>query len=291
MKVQQVFDHYVKSLQPLYDLAEARNISFWIMEEKLGLSKVEILTRSSEVISEVKANQLAFILIRLMKGEPIQYILGHTFFYGMKLKVNPAVLIPRPETEELVDWIRADRKADEIFTIVDIGTGSGCLAIVLKKYFPLAEVYALDVSPDALETARENAKLQETAIHFLHHDILQENDLLPRSFPGNEISDLLIVSNPPYITADERSSLAKNVIDYEPQVALFVNDTDPLKFYRAIIRFASGYSNTREIYFEINPAYAENVSQLLREAGYTKTITREDMQGKKRMVKGAISLR
>jgi release factor glutamine methyltransferase len=140
-----------------------------------------------------------------------------------------------------------------------------------------------------LEVAKENARQQETAIHFLHHDILQQNNLLPRNFPGNEVSDLVIVSNPPYITEDERSSLAKNVIDFEPLIGLFVNDEDPLKFYRAIVRFASHYANTREIYFEINPAYAENVSRLLHEAGFINTSIKEDMQGKKRMVKGAIS--
>ena len=288
MTIKNVFDHYVKSLSSLYDGGEATAITNWILEEELGIVRAELSTRGEEQINEVKANDLAWKLMRLMKGEPVQYVLGYTFFHGLKLTVNKSVLIPRPETEELVEWILDDLKKvspqghGSTEKILDIGTGSGCIAIVLKKTFPEAEVYAMDVSERALNVARENAERNQSGINFYKDDILS-----PKSEIGNPKFEI-IVSNPPYVLPSEKESLHKNVLDFEPHEALFVPEDDPLIFYKAILDFASiNLAENGCLYFEVNTLYVQKLAKLLRAKKFQSVEVRNDLSGKERMVKAS----
>jgi len=292
MTIKNVLDHYVKSLSSLYDGGEAVAISQWVVEDRLGISRTEISLRGGEIISEVKANDLAWKLMRLMKREPVQYVLGYAFFHGLKLKVNKSVLIPRPETEELVEWILVDerrnqpqrRRGAEKLKILDIGTGSGCIAIALKKNLQHAEVSAMDISEKALEIARENAKVNEVEVNFFQSDILTSDLRLPTSDFN------IIVSNPPYILPSEKNSLHKNVLDHEPHEALFVPENDPLIFYKAILNFAEqSLSTNGGLYFEVNNSFAQQVASMLREKNFFEVEIRKDLSGKERMVKGLIS--
>jgi release factor glutamine methyltransferase len=288
MTIKNVFDHYVKSLSSLYEKSEAENISHWVIEDLLRITKAEMLLHGEEAISEVKANDLAWKLMRLMKGEPVQYVVGYTFFYGLKLKVNKSVLIPRPETEELVEWMLEDEKKKfpqkhrgaEKIKILDIGTGSGCIAIALKKNLPFADVYATDISEDALKVARENGTVNSVEINFLHHDILAHDSRL-------SIHDFdILVSNPPYIPQSDKSSLHKNVVGNEPHLALFAPDSDALIFYKAILQFAQHHlSKNGILYFEINPDKTEEVDTLLSTHGFKNNELRIDLSGKKRMIR------
>ncbi|MEO5673375.1 MAG: peptide chain release factor N(5)-glutamine methyltransferase, partial [Chitinophagales bacterium] len=226
MTIKNVYDHYVKSLAFLYEKSEAQRISQWVIEDILGINKTQIFLRSEEKVSELKANNLAWKLMRLMKGEPVQYVTGYAYFYGLKIRVNKSVLIPRPETEELVEWIISEEKNRNELSVLDIGTGSGCIAIALKKNLPLAKVYGMDISGKALLVAGENAEVNNTEVSFVNEDILHFRSKLAR--PAFNI----IVSNPPYIPQKEQSSLHKNVLSFEPHEALFVPDDDPLLFYK-----------------------------------------------------------
>lgn len=284
MTIKNVYDHYVKSLQPLYEKEEAESISQWMLEDRLTISRTEIFLKGNETVSEIKANDLAWKLMRLIKGEPVQYILGYTHFYGMKLKVNKSVLIPRPETEELVDWIIHDYKnwnRGEKLNILDIGTGSGCIAIGLKKNLPLAQVCAFDISADALMVAEENAGFNSTSVEFMQHDIL-------KAAPNFGSHFNLIVSNPPYVLENEKSKIHKNVLQFEPHQALFVPDNDPLIFYNSIADFAqTNLLDGGAIYLEINSDYSEQTVSLLNEKGFKKNEVRKDLSGNKRMIKAS----
>lgn len=265
-------------LTPMYELEEIKNLCFLTMEHVMGLNRVEVSLSRKLEISKFELQELNTILKRLHNSEPIQYITGFTEFYGLTLQVNPATLIPRPETEELVEWILRSQNSAGIPTkILDIGTGSGCIAIALAKYYKYAVVEAIDNSQNALATAYQNAKANEVTIDFFHQDILETT-----SFVSTYDR---IVSNPPYVRDSEKKKMKDNVLKNEPKNALFVPDTDPLIFYRKIGTLAfKSLSHKGQLYFEINENLGREMKELLESIGFTNISLRKDMFGKDRML-------
>jgi release factor glutamine methyltransferase len=270
-----IFDN----LSPLYCKQEIESISKLIFEKVLGLSRLQMHLNQQETISPANLTQISEIVNRLIQFEPIQYILGETEFYGLPMKVNPGVLIPRPETEELVDWIINDNPPLNP-VILDIGTGSGCIPIALSKNLPGSIVEGWDISTDALLVAKNNAEINQVKIDFICTDILGGN------YPQQQQKYDVIVSNPPYVMASEKSAMLKNVIDYEPHVALFVPDNDPLIFFSTIANIAiHQLKQDGKLYFEINEQFGREVADLLTIKGFRNIILRKDINGKERMLK------
>lgn len=267
-----------RTLEPLYGNGEARAITDYVLDVCFGLSKADILCGAVEEMTAEKTAELNKIFNRLTEGEPVQYVLGRAEFSGRWFNVRPGVLIPRPETEELCAWITADSKASGSPKVLDIGTGSGCIAITLQLDMPESKVTTWDISADALDVARENAQLLGANVNFVKQDALNAK-------PEGEWD--VIVSNPPYICEKEKKDMAVNVLEHEPHTALFVPDTDPLLFYRAITRLAvQTLSKGGRLYFEINPIYADDTCRMMRAEGMTAVELRSDMYGKQRMAKG-----
>ena len=267
------------AITALYDEREAANISDMVIESITGLKRIDRLLKQEQELTAAQTQLLYQYADNLLQHQPVQYVLKEAWFYGMKLYVDNHVLIPRPETEELAEWIIGE--SAERATILDIGTGSGCIAIALKKNMPAAAVWAMDISEAALEVARKNAASQHTGITFLKADILQE--AAQSSLPSFDI----IVSNPPYIPASGEKEMSKNVTRYEPHNALFVPDNDPLIFYNAIGAFASARLNTNGyVYVEIHEDMGEAVKNVFEKQGLTDIVIRKDLQGKERMVRG-----
>lgn len=267
-----------RTLEPLYGNGEARAVTDYVLDVCFGLSKADIMCRAVEEMTAEKAAELNKIFGRLMEGEPVQYVLGRAEFCGRWFSVRPGVLIPRPETEELCAWITADSKASASPKVLDIGTGSGCIAITLQLDMPESKVTAWDISADALDVARENAQQLGANVNFVKLDALNAK-------PEGEWD--VIVSNPPYICEKEKKDMAVNVLEHEPHTALFVPDADPLLFYRAITRLAvQTLSKGGRLYFEINPIYADDTCHMMRAEGMTAVELRSDMYGKQRMAKG-----
>lgn len=267
-----------RTLEPLYGNGEARAITDYVLDVCFGLSKADILCGAVEEMTAEKTAELNKIFGRLMEGEPVQYVLGRAEFCGRWFSVRPGVLIPRPETEELCAWITADSKASASPKVLDIGTGSGCIAITLQLDMPESKVTAWDISADALDVARENAQQLGANVNFVKQDALNAK-------PEGEWN--VIVSNPPYICEKEKKDMAVNVLEHEPHTALFVPDADPLLFYRAITRLAvQTLSKGGRLYFEINPIYADDTCHMMRAEGMTAVELHSDMYGKQRMAKG-----
>lgn len=267
-----------RTLEPLYGNGEARAVTDYVLDVCFGLSKADIMCGAVEEMTAEKAAELNKIFGRLMEGEPVQYVLGRAEFCGRWFSVRPGVLIPRPETEELCAWITANSKASGSPKVLDIGTGSGCIAITLQLDMPESKVTAWDISADALDVARENAKQLGANVNFVKLDALNAK-------PEGEWD--VIVSNPPYICEKEKKDMAVNVLENEPHTALFVPDADPLLFYRAITRLAvQTLSKGGRLYFEINPIYADDTCRMMRAEGMTAVELRSDMYGKQRMAKG-----
>lgn len=267
-----------RTLEPLYGNGEARAITDYVLDVCFGLSKADILCGAVEEMTAEKTAELNKIFGRLMEGEPVQYVLGRAEFCGRWFSVRPGVLIPRPETEELCAWITADSKASASPKVLDIGTGSGCIAITLQLDMPESKVTAWDISADALDVARENAQQLGANVNFVKLDALNAK-------PEGEWD--VIVSNPPYICEKEKKDMAVNVLEHEPHTALFVPDADPLLFYRAITRLAVQTLNKGgRLYFEINPIYADDTCRMMQAEGMTAVELRSDMYGKQRMAKG-----
>lgn len=267
-----------RTLEPLYGNGEARAVTDYVLDVCFGLSKADIMCGAVEEMTAEKTAELRKIFSRLTGGEPVQYVLGRAEFSGRWFNVRPGVLIPRPETEELCAWITADSKAADCPKVLDIGTGSGCIAITLQLDMPESNVTAWDISADALDVARENAQRLGANINFVRQDALNAK-------PEGEWD--VIVSNPPYICEKEKKDMAANVLEHEPHTALFVPDADPLLFYRAITHFAVQTLNKGgRLYFEINPIYAEDTCRMMRAEGMTAVELRSDMYGKQRMAKG-----
>jgi len=261
----------------VYDEGEAKAIARMVYEVRYGLTLSDLLMGRDADIPEEELEQTAQ---RLERMEPVQYVLGQADFYGRSFKVTPAVLIPRPETAELCQWIVAEAGGERQPAILDIGTGSGCIAITLADELPQSQVSAWDISAEALAVARENARTNGVSVNFEQHDILR---------PANSQQSVqwdIIVSNPPYIINKERAMMEKNVLDYEPPLALFVPDDDPLQFYRAIADYGQqALKPGGRLYFEINPLYAENLYHLLRGMSYHDIEIRKDAYGKQRMMR------
>ena len=271
-----------KELVGLYPAEELNAIVRSLFSHLTGLTASEMVLEKDRKMSESEIHYLQRSLKRLKKFEPLQYITAVAWFHGLEFKVNPAVLIPRPETEELVEWILKDlNSADGTIKILDIGTGSGCIAISLKKKLPKAEVHAIDISQEALSVAEENADRLDAEVRFRRADILdtEARSALPRYD--------VIVSNPPYVTPADRKKMMRNVTDHEPSLALFVGEDDPLLFYREIIMFSAHHlEKGGRLYLECNEGNATDVAVLLNLNGFADVELRKDMQGKLRMVLG-----
>lgn len=285
-----------QSLTPLYDSREVKAIISLLMEEVCGITRVEMIMNPDRILDENTSARLDQIATRLASGEPVQQVLGYEYFLGRKFEVNPDVLIPRPETAELVEWIVQDyglRTKDYGSSIIhhpspiilDIGTGSGCIAISLAALINNSRVFSIDLSTGALKTSRRNAQnLNISNVEFLQMDILASQN---ESFPHPDVDNFdIIVSNPPYIRLQEKAEMSANVLDHEPHMALFVPDHDPLLFYRAIANF--GQRNLRPdglLYFEINAALGPETCALLETMGYRNITLRKDINGRDRMIR------
>ncbi len=274
-----LFDQATQALQSVCDAGEARNIAFLLLKTKFGLGRAAVL--AGKLVEQTDEAAWLGWLARLQRHEPIQYVLGEAEFCGRKFEVNASVLIPRPETEELVAWATEAPPAPEGGAILDIGTGSGCIAVTLAKQFPLAEVWAVDVSAGALAVARRNAEAHGVAVHFVQVDFLSGS--FPVGFPA---VFNLVVSNPPYVMVSEKSAMQPNVIGFEPATALFVPDNDPLLFYRHIARFCQrALATGGKYYVETNENLARETARLLESHSLSAEV-RPDMFGKPRFVGG-----
>ncbi len=281
-RVIDVINRYKKNLINLYSPNEIRHILYLLFESFLGWSKTKVHLSYHDPLSDENEVMFEHSLGRLQSGEPIQYILGEAWFNGARLKVDPRVLIPRPETEELCALIYIDFKDDasKNIEILDIGTGSGCIAIDLKRRFRGAKVNALDFSTNALVVAKENAMALGCDIQFNVADILSKSD---QQTLGKYD---LIVSNPPYVTETERLSLPKNVCGFEPASALFVPDHDPIVFYRTIAEFAMRHlKSCGKLYFEINEKFGDEIEATLVETGFAHVEVINDLSGKPRFIR------
>jgi release factor glutamine methyltransferase len=286
--IKDVFVDFKQSLNNVYDINESEAITLLTISDICNLTKAKIKAFPELELPADQTEKLDHILAELKSGKPIQYILGKTEFYGLPFKVNSSVLIPRPETEELVEWVLASVSNKQLAgNILDIGTGSGCIAISLKKNLPRFNVSAMDISPGALQTAKENAKLNNIDIEFIEADVL---DLPFLSHVPNLKSQIsIIVSNPPYVTLHDKSQMHKNVTDFEPHNALFVPEDDPLLFYKAIADFATtNLVKNGLLFFEINENYGNEIVELLSNRGFKAIELRKDMSNRDRMVMASL---
>lgn len=284
--MQNTINKLKQSLSPLYDSREMKAIIALLFEEVCGLSRLDMLMNPNIVLSEEKSEILSCYAEMLAEGVPVQQVLGYEYFLGRRFEVNPDVLIPRPETAELVDWIVSEAPIG--VNVLDVGTGSGCIAISLAALINNSRVFAYDLSTKALKTAILNAeRLNISNVTFVHKDILESQN---ERFEHPNVDNFdIIVSNPPYIMHKEKSEMSANVLDYEPHLALFVPDSDPLLFYRAIGNH--GLKNLRHggrLYFEINAALGRETCQLLESLGYRDIILRKDLNGLDRMISATL---
>lgn len=277
---------FIDRLTTLYEASELENIFFIILTDIFGYSRNALLLNKSISLNDDQLGQLEEIINRLSTGEPVQYITGHTPFMGLSFQVNEHVLIPRPETEELVDFIICDLKksAAPEPRIIDIGTGSGCIPVTIKKYIDKASVYAIDISRGALEVANQNATKLHCPVHFMLADILEWDIIFTE-----DIKFDVIVSNPPYITHAEQQHMHPNVLQFEPHLALFVEDQAPLLFYETIASFALVHlAKGGSLYFEINRNFGEEVKDLLRKKGFKDILLKQDMHGADRIIRASL---
>jgi len=275
---------FIDSLISLHDKQEAISLAWLSISHTFKLDRTTYLNLKDTEIPVDRHESLFQILEELNTGKPLQYVIGETEFYGLNFKVNPSVLIPRPETEELVDWIlselRISKRALKGIRIIDIGTGSGCIPIAIKKNIPEALLYAVDISYEALFISRKNAVLNQTSIHFIQDDILK-----PARTSLDDEKFQIIVSNPPYVMETEKQQMLSNVLDYEPHLALFVPNNDPLIFYMAIADFAIKHLDANGfLYLEINENLGNETITLLKEKGFKNIELRQDLRGKDRMI-------
>lgn len=280
MNLNSASQHIKNSLLSKYPLTEISSIIRIIFQDVFQISPVQIITDKDKKLSREEVLKIDDIINRLNNYEPLQYILGSTEFYDLKINVQPGVLIPRPETEELVDYI-IKRNADKNgLRVLDIGTGSGCIALSLKKNLKKSSVCAYDVSKAALEIAKKNAGDNNLEINFLYFDILNYEE------SAESIIFDIIVSNPPYVRESEKEFMLKNVLDFEPETALFVEDENPLIFYSAIAKYASIHLQTGgELYFEINEHFGQETKNLLESLNFKETMIIKDLFGKDRIIR------
>lgn len=276
------YQQFWQSLTPLYDAGEAQAIVRTVLDVEYGMTLTDIICGKVNELSSDEERNLEEIIARLQNGEPVQYVLGEADFAGRTFHVEPGVLIPRPETAELCQWIEEEvssLEADERKQILDICTGSGCIAITLGLTIPNSEVTGWDISEDALRIAQGNVEMLKAGnVRIEYQDAL----MLPKAAEAADI----IVSNPPYICEKEKADMEKNVLEHEPSIALFVPDEDPLKFYRAIAEYASSALKSEgALYFEINPIYEKETREMLQSLGFKDIETKEDAFGKKRKMR------
>lgn len=284
MTIQAAFTHIIQTISSFYEEREAASVAHMVMEHITGLSKLDRIIHKTRALSPGQQQQLEHALEALQQHQPIQYITGKAWFYNMELLVNEQVLIPRPETEELVEWIVTDIQAapPKNLHLLDIGTGSGCIPLALKKELPAATVWGIDVSPGAIAVAGNNATQQKLAVQFTVMDVLDEQAV--QTLP----TFTTIVSNPPYIKQSESADMQQQVLAFEPSLALFVPDEDPLRFYRHISQLAkTKLQPGGALYFEINEALGKEVVALMEQEGFTAVTLKQDLFGKDRMVKGS----
>jgi len=271
--------HYHRELTGLYGKEEALSLLNLLIQHFFGLSRVDQALQNDFRLTETELLKFHFAVKELKKEKPVQYIVGETYFYGLPIKVNPSVLIPRPETEQLTELIIEKNKNRNGLRVLDIGTGSGCIALALKKFLPESKITALDISQQALETAKLNSEINGLSINFVQSDILDK-----KAMESMETFDL-IVSNPPYVTETDKNRMKKNVTDYEPSTALFVKNDDPLIFYHAIADFALQKLNDQgQLWLEINELFGNKIHQLLAKKGFRNINVRKDLFGKDRFV-------
>jgi len=279
MKLNAFRVEFFESLKNFYELEEVRGFYALLLQEKLGISRAEAVLQAESVLDASTEAAFKEISKRLRNQEPIQYILNRTYFCDLLFVLHANVLIPRPETEELVYWIVSQYKNNpsKNLKILDIGTGSGCIAISLAKLLPNATVSAMDISKKALNTALENAQNNQVQINFIEADVLKTVSL--------ESSFDLIVSNPPYVLEVEKSKMQPNVLNFEPHQALFVTDANPLIFYEKIANLALRHlSKKGRLFFEINESYGSKIKNLLAEKGFSSIKLKTDFYGKNRMI-------
>jgi release factor glutamine methyltransferase len=280
MKIKEYRSQFIQELTPIYDAGEAESFFYLILEEKNQMKRIDLALRPDLEFSKEELLVWNSILEQLKKEIPIQYLLEKTSFYGLDFEVNESVLIPRPETEELVDWILSNNRIiqeSKNLKILDIGTGSGCIAISLAKNILNSEVYAIDVSEKALATAKKNAELNNVNVTFINQNILETEDL-KQQFD-------IIVSNPPYVRNLEKEEIKKNVLDNEPHLALFVEDNDALVFYRKIAELAQkNLSEHGQLFFEINQYLGKEMIDLLGKMNFKNIELRKDIYGNDRMI-------
>ena len=283
MTIKDFRKHFFDSLSGEFPAEEIGSFFNILTQEFLGLSRLQVALNSEKILQKEEQQELEGALKRLQHHEPVQYITGNTEFFGMKFLVNKNVLIPRPETEELVQWILDDHQdKNSPLKILDVGTGSGCIAVALAKNLPQAQVSAMDVSEGALEVAKSNAELNQVKIEFLKENVLDLQRL-------NDQYDI-VVSNPPYVRELEKKEMHKNVLEHEPELALYVKDEDPLLFYRKISALAEkGLAEGGKLYFEINQYFGNETEELLQEKNFRTTL-KKDIFGVHRMLKGEKTL-
>lgn len=286
MKITEFRTYFIDQVAPFFDTEEAASFFYLIIEKWRNLKRVDLVMQPDLFFSEVEINQLEHVISELKRQKPIQYILGSTEFYGLQFEVNEHTLIPRPETEELVEWIvksqdlHDDKQESDSnsIKILDIGTGSGCVAISLAKNINHAQVSAIDVSDEALATAKKNAEANRVEVAFLHQNIL-ETETFSESFD-------IIVSNPPYVRILEKQEIKPNVLEFEPHLALFVSNEDPLLFYRKIAQLAqNNLKKNGYLFFEINQYLAKETVELLEELHFKSIELRKDIYGNYRMIR------
>lgn len=283
MLLKSIKNLFQKELEPLYGANEVDSFFSMLLEHYLQIKQITLIIEPQYALSVEEEQPLFEALARLKLQEPIQYIVGEVEFHSLVFKVSPSTLIPRPETEDLVRWIIEDyHDIHQKFKLLDIGTGSGCIAISLAKSLPTSEVVALDVSAEAIAVAKENASSNHVEIEFIETDILSDSASL--NFKKESLD--LIVSNPPYVRQMEKQAMKPNVLEHEPHLALFVENDDALLFYKAIAQFAMIHLKSNSpIYFEINQYLREEMFQLMRSLGYVSVEIRKDIFGNDRMLK------
>jgi release factor glutamine methyltransferase len=292
MNIKSLKTYFFTELQTIQEDSEIESFFFILTEFLHNLKRIDVSLHPDFQVSESDLEKWKTIISELKTEKPIQYITGEAWFYGLRFEVNENTLIPRPETEELVDWIIESQKSkaqnliiqkSNNLTILDIGTGSGCIPITLKKEIPSAAVSAIDISEKVLETARKNAFDNQVEVNFVHQDILKSSNL-QISKSSNLLFDI-IVSNPPYVRNLEKQEIKKNVLDYEPHLALFVDDSDALLFYRKIAQLAlKSLAPNGKLFFEINQYLGKETVELVEQLGFKNIELRKDFMGNDRMI-------
>jgi release factor glutamine methyltransferase len=289
--IHSVINFYKEELATLYSESELQNVTNWILEKQLNVTASQVISNPGFRINESDLTRLEQMCFELKKNKPYQYVLGAAEFYKLKFKVNEHVLIPRPETEELVELIISKhRQLANSTSILDIGTGSGCIPVTLKKNIPAANVYAMDISEEALDIARFNAKENKTGIIFFKADVLVKEcaDEIIKQTGGKKIN--ILVSNPPYVLSSEKDGLHERVKNYEPALALFVNDPDPIFFYRKIALLAKQILEKNGcVYFECHADFAASVQEMLLALRWQKVLIYTDLSGSARFVEACMT--